>query len=363
MWTINRGLRQGQFLNNFKEVYMLKRISLMVFVAFVVSIYSPVLSNVDAKEMGGEVTFKVSVQAPEDSNNVRLWVPYPVSDNEQDIQDIKIDGNFTYSGIYGQKQTGDLALYAEWTKPTKERFLAITFKARAIERIKKDFPSSESDIPIEIKEYIKGSQFIPTEGKIKDIALNITKDKKSIFEKATVVYDWVIENTFRDPNITGCGTGDVERTIAEKGGKCADISGVFVAVARASGIPAREVWGLRLGKKPEEDITGGHHCWAEFYLPNYGWVPVDPADVRKAMLVEKIDLKQANKYRDYYFGAVDEYRIVLTRGEKGYHLNPPQKGGILSYGFMYPYAEVDGKPLEWLAAQKELKYQITFQKQ
>ena len=28
--------------------------------------------------------------------------------------------------------------------------------------------------------------------------------------------------------------------------------------------PAKEVWGLRLGKKPEEDISGGHHCWAEF---------------------------------------------------------------------------------------------------
>jgi hypothetical protein len=27
---------------------------------------------------------------------------------------------------------------------------------------------------------------------------------------------------------------------------------------------------------------------------------------------------------------------------------------------MYPYAEVDGKALEWLAAQKRLRYKITF---
>jgi transglutaminase-like putative cysteine protease len=106
-------------------------------------------------------------------------------------------------------------------------------------------------------------------------------------------------------------------------------------------------------------MTKGHHCWSEFYLPGYGWVPVDPADVRKAMLKEGLDLKQAEKYREYFFGAVDEYRIVLGRGGRGHYLNPPQKDGPLNY-FMYPYAEVDGKALEWLAAQKKLKYQITF---
>ena len=319
-----------------------------------------------AKERQGEVTFNVTVEAPENSQDVRVWLPYPVSDNEQTIEDVKIDGNFSYSGIYGQKQTGDIALYAEWTKPAKDRFLTLTFKAKAIERIKNDFPakvvSQESGIPVEIKEYLKGSQFIPIDGKIKEVALKATRGKKSIKDKAEAVYDWVIENTFRDQNIKGCGTGDVERILSERSGKCADISGVYVAIARAAGVPAREVWGLRLGKKPEEDITGGHHCWAEFYMPGYGWVPVDPADVRKAMLIEKLELKDAKtkEYRGYYFGAVDAYRIILTRGTKGYYLNPAQKEAPLSYGFMYPYAEIDGKAVDWLSGQKELKYKVTF---
>ncbi|MDP2682251.1 MAG: transglutaminase domain-containing protein [Deltaproteobacteria bacterium] len=320
-----------------------------------------------AKERQGEVTFKINIEAPEDSKDVRLWLPYPVSDKEQTIEDVKIDGNFYYSGIYGQKQEGDMALYAEWTQPAKERFITLTFKAKAMERIKKDFPSKipfqESGIPVEVKEYVKGSEFIPIDGKIKAIALKAIRGKKNIKDKAMAVYDWVIENTVRNPDIKGCGTGDVERILAEKGGKCADISGVYVAIARAAGIPAREVWGLRLGKKPEEDMTGGHHCWAEFYMPGYGWVPVDPADVRKAMLTEKLELikdAKTKEYRDYYFGAVDAYRIVLTRGAKGYSLSPAQKDGVLPYGFMYPYAEIDGKAVEWLAAQKELKYKITF---
>jgi len=334
----------------FKKIIVAVAIILFVFPA------------VYAKERQGEITFEINIEAPENSTDVKLWLPYPASDKEQTIEDVKIDGNFSNKGVYSQKEEKDLALYAEWTKPSKERTLKITFKAKAIERSKNNFPQKESDIPAEIKEYIKGSQFIPTDGKIKEIAAGITKGNKGVRKKAEAVYDWVIENTFRDPDIKGCGTGDVERIIAEKSGKCADISGVFVALARAAGVPSREVWGLRLGKKAEEDITGGHHCWAEFYLPGYGWVPVDPADVRKAMFAEKLELNdpKTREYKNYYFGAVDAYRIILTRGAKGYSLSPAQKAGVLPYGFMYPYAEIDGKAVDWLAGQKELKYKVTF---
>lgn len=349
-------------------------------IILVIAIIPFIFSISYAKERAGEVTFEINIEAPENSQDVRLWVPYPVSDAEQGIEDIKIEGNFTYSGVYGQKQyPGDTALYAEWTKPETTRFLTLTFKAKAIERVKlvssvKDgggsanftlgryFPSKKSDIPVEIQEYLKGNQFIPTDGKIKEIALGITKGKKNILQKAEAVYDWVIANTFRDPNVKGCGTGDVERILSERSGKCADISGVYVALARAAGVPTREVWGLRLGKKQVDDITGGHHCWAEFYLPGYGWIPVDPADVRKVMLTEKLELTdpKTKEYRDYYFGAVDEYRIALTRGAKGYELIPVQKDGLIPYGFMYPYAEIDGKAVDWLAGQKELKYKVIF---
>ena len=308
----------------------------------------------------GEVNVKVTIDAPEESKDVRLWIPYPVTDDEQTIKDIKVNGNFSYSGIYRVKETGNLALYADWTEPMKERVLYLSFEASAIERIKKDFPSVKSDMPVEIHPYLKSTRLIPTDGKIGEIAHGVTRWKWGVKNKARAVYDWVVENTTRDPNVRGCGIGDVEMTLAKKGGKCADISTVFVAVARAAGVPAREVFGLRLGKKGgTSDMTKGHHCWSEFYLPGYGWVPVDPADVRKAMLKEGLDLKQAEKYREYFFGAVDEYRIVLGRGGRGHYLNPPQKDGPLNY-FMYPYAEVDGKALEWLAAPKKLKHQITF---
>jgi transglutaminase-like putative cysteine protease len=338
---------------------MVKRSSLSL-VVFILAVFTLLAGTSVAKERRGEVLFKVSIDAPFKNTDTKLWIPYPVSDLDQSIEDVKIDGNFTRSGIYREKETGNLALYAEWTEPEKERFITFSFNASAIERVKKDFPGKESsDIPVEVLPYLKSNRFIPTDGIVREVALKATKGKKSIKEKSRAVYDWVVENTRRDPDVIGCGTGDVERAIAKKGGKCADISSVFVAVARAAGVPAREVFGLRLGKKADDDITGGHHCWAEFYLPSYGWVPVDPADVRKLMLVKNLNLDQAKDFREYYFGAVDEFRIALGRGGRGYYLNPRQNDGPLNY-FMYPYAEVDGKALEWLAAQKKLKYRITF---
>ena len=310
-------------------------------------------------ERSGEVTLTVSVTAPEKSKDVRLWIPYPASGSHQDISDVKIDGNFTASGIYREKETGNLALYADWTEPAKERSLTLSFQATARETVRRDFPAEESDIPVEIQEYLKSTRFIPTDGRVKEIADSITNDKQKISEKARAVYQWVVENTVRDPNVRGCGTGEVELVLARRGGKCADISSVFVSLVRAAGVPAREVFGLRLGKEDDQDMTKGHHCWSEFYVPGYGWVPADPADVRKLMLVNKLDLAAAQKYVDYYFGAVDEYRIALARGGRGYYLNPRQNDGPLNY-FMYPYAEVDGKSLEWLAAQTDLKYSIRF---
>ncbi|MBM2839336.1 MAG: Transglutaminase protein [Deltaproteobacteria bacterium] len=315
-----------------------------------------------SKERKGEIVLIVAIDAPEESKDVRVWIPYPVSNNVQDIADVRIDGNFSKSGIYGEKETGNLALYAEWTKHSKERVLTFTFNVSANELIKKDFPREETDIPVEVMEYLKSTIFIPTDGKVRDIALSVIKDKKKISEKARAVYQWVVENTVRDPNVKGCGTGEVEKVLEKRSGKCADISSVFVSVARAAGVPAREVFGLRLGKKDDEDMTGGHHCWAEFYVPGYGWVPADPADVRKAMLTNNLDLKGALNYIDYYFGAVDEYRVALARGGRGYYLNPRQNDGPLNY-FMYPYAEINGKAVDWLAGQKELKYKITFKAQ
>ena len=69
------------------------------------------------------------------------------------------------------------------------------------------------------------------------------------------------------------------------------------------------------------------------------------------------ELKKARE-REYYFGSLDEYHMQLGRAEHVV-LNPPQSGAPLLY-FMYPYAEVDGKPLNEDLFGYNIGYKITF---
>jgi len=329
-----------------------------IFVLFI--LFSHFISKtVSAKERSAEITITFDLKAPEDAKEVRLWVPYPVSDKNQEIFDVHVNGNPSYWGIYTESRYRNHILYSEWKSPAKERKLTLTFKVKRKEVITKDFPQKETTLSQdEFKDYLGSAKNIPLDGKVKEHALKITKDKKTILEKARAIYDWIVDNMYRDPNVKGCGFGEVERLLETMGGKCADIHSVFVALARASGIPAREIFGIRIPKGKEGDMTKAQHCWAEFYLPGYGWVVVDPADVRKAILEQKITLEEAKPLREYFFGAVDESRIAFGTG-RDIILNPPQASEPLNY-FMYPYAEADGKPLNEDLYGFNIGYKITF---
>lgn len=297
-----------------------------------------------AKEKRGVVTVDVHLKAPAGAKEVRLWLPYPMSDENQEITDVVIRGDYADMGVYRLGKSGEGILYARWDGPAKERTLSYSFRVTRKEVMDKDYPPKE--LPFsrgEFRAYLGPTTLGPTEGKIRELADKITREKTSILGKTEAIYDWIVENMHRDPNVKGCGMGEVEVLLGTLGGKCADIHSVFVSLARAAGVPAREIFGLRLPSGKEGEITKWQHCWAEFYLPGKGWIVVDPADVRKAILEKKITLKEANPYRKYYFGAVDPNRVEFGSG-RDVVLNPPQAGEPLNY-FMYPYAEADGKAL------------------
>lgn len=308
----------------------------------------------------GLVTIHITPKADVSAKVVRLWVPLPVSDSHQKIEGLDVQGNYSSSKFLRDSGSGTLYLFAEWRGEFEKREITLAFRATAKERSVGTLEDRGEPVPPEVTSYLEGNRWVPTDKELGFLAKEITKEKEGILSKAAAVYNWVVENTYRDPDVKGCGLGKADQMLVKRGGKCADISSLFVALARASGVPAREVFGLRLGSREEEDMTKGHHCWAEFYLPGQGWIPVDPADVRKLMLVKNLDLEKAGPYRNYYFGKVEENRIILERGSRGITLEPPQVSGPINY-FMYPFAEVDGKPLDYLDP-KTFSYQIHYEK-
>lgn len=144
---------------------------------------------------------------------------------------------------------------------------------------------------------------MPTDGIVRTTAQAIVGDIREPRLQVRALYDWVVAHSWRNPATPGCGTGDVAvmLTSGNLGGKCADISSLMVALCRAIGIPARDVYGIRLAPsslfkalgRGGGDITNAQHCRAEVWLDGAGWFAVDPADVRKAVLEEKLTVDSA----------------------------------------------------------------------
>ncbi len=314
-----------------------------------------------AEHRSGVVTLTVDLSHQPNEKETRLWIPYPVSDGRQTISDISTAGNFATSGVYTDRDNGTPILYAEWPKGADSRTLVLSFTVERQEIRQTGLPSVEPAWnPSDYAQYLKSTSLGPVDGEVKKLADALVVGKKTVLEKARALYDWTVDTMYRDPETIGCGTGDVCLLLKKPGGKCTDISSVFIALCRAAGIPARELFSVRLGKKDQEDITTWQHCWAEFFLPGYGWVTADPADVRKAMLVENLTLEdeKTKAYREFFWGGADPYRVVIAQG-RDVVLNPPQAGPPLNT-FGYPYAEVGDQQVDFYDP-KGFSYTYTFQ--
>ena len=305
----------------------------------------------------GTIQMNFTIRTNNTTELARLWVPYPVSNDYQEINDYHINGNYDYSGVFRESESGTMLLYAKWENPETFPNLNLSFHIERTERIRKNFTITDDDLPVDIESYLIPTSLGPIDGIVKDIAEDIIEDNDTILTKAISIYDYLVEHGERDPGLSFCGNGDVCTLLQNLRGKCADFSSVFVALSRSVGVPSREIFGTRMGK--EGDITGSYHCHAEFYLPMYGWIPVDPSDVAKLMLNENLGLDDERiiDARDYYFGKQNDNYIDLSMG-RDIILNPEQDGEPLNY-FMYPYAEINGESLDFIS-QEYLKYVVSF---
>jgi len=155
---------------------------------------------------------------------------------------------------------------------------------------------------------------LPTYGIVKTTADKITAGHDTPRARARAIYDWVVDNTFRDAATRGCGIGGIDNMLRTglMGGKCADINSLMVGLSRAAGLPARDAYGVRLGPSAfvkqlgaSGDVTHAQHCRAEVWLDGEGWLPVDPADVRKVVLETKqpVNSPEVKAQRERLFGS------------------------------------------------------------
>ncbi|GGD40378.1 hypothetical protein GCM10012288_13070 [Malaciobacter pacificus] len=293
-------------------------------------------------------------ELPKSDELAQVWIPVPLDSEYQKLVDIKYEGNFSEAKIV-QNDYDTKVLYVTWKKGTEKPVVNVTFDVLSNQTFK-DLSKAKNDTnySAEIKKYLEPTKHIPVTEKITALANDITKDAKTPLEKAQAIYDWTVTTMYRDNSVVGCGIGDAGKSLEEKiyGGKCTDISSVFVALLRNAGIPSREVFGIRAGKskiskvcgKADDNgfakITGGQHCRAEFFIAGLGWVPADPADVTKVRLGEDLtnESEKTIQTKNFMFGAW-EMNWVAFNYARDFVLNPkPTQYPLNMLG--YPYAEI-----------------------
>jgi transglutaminase-like putative cysteine protease len=308
-----------------------------------------------------EVTTRVEVLKP--AGNTRVWIPLPLS---QDTDYQKSLGNSWDAGsgraaYWQDAKYSSGAVAAEWAdlaKPVLEVKSRFATCDRIVELTARPGRQRLDDASRRL--YTGPTELIPTDGIVKATATKVTKGADTDIEKARAIYEWVVENTYRDPKTRGCGVGDIKFLLesGNLGGKCADLNALFVGMARSVGVPARDIYGVRvadskLGYKSlgkSGDITKAQHCRADFYASGYGWVAVDPADVRKVILEEPpgklpIDEPRVAAARKRLFGSWEGNWLGYNYGHD--LLLPGATRGPVGY-LMYPQCETSEGRLDCL---------------
>jgi transglutaminase-like putative cysteine protease len=172
-------------------------------------------------------------------------------------------------------------------------------------------------------------RFVDVNDQTRSLARQVVGDETNILLQARKLYDHVTGTMTYDA-AQQSWKGSTEHALVCSIGNCNDIHALFISLARSLSIPARLVLGQALEPPPPGEQACelcGYHCWAEFFAPGLGWIPVDASC--------------ACKYgKRALFGALESNHIAWSVG-RDILLAPPQREARVLF-FAGPYAEIDG---------------------
>lgn len=321
-----------------------------------------------------EVTTRVEVL--EAAGATRVWLPVPLTRDTDYFKNLGSvwsaeGGTVTY--VEDPKHAAGIVSTA-FPSASEKPVVQLTSRFATRDRVV-DLKSVPRTAPREdatvLKLSLQPTELIPVDGIVRDTAMEITRGQRTDVDKARAIYEWIVENTFRDAKVRGCGWGDIKAMLETRnfGGKCGDLNALFVGLSRASGVPARDVYGLRVAKSNHgyvslgantESVTRAQHCRAEFWSQAHGWVPVDPADVRKVALEEPpgnlpLTHDKVRVAREWLFGYWEMNWLAYNRAHD--LVLPGASGWKVPY-FMYPDGQTARGRLDPLDPDK-FKYAIT----
>lgn len=318
-----------------------------------------------------EVTTRVDLLYAK--GRTRLWLPVPSVNTDWQHSMTSAFSSNGQTQMTDDDRYGARMLYVEFADAGAKPYVELTSRIQTQNRaVDWSARAAKPEDAATLKHWTQPTLLLPTDGIVRKTATEAIRGARTDVEKARKIYDWIVANTFREPKVQGCGEGDIKTMLetGNLGGKCADLNALFVGLCRSVGLPARDIYGLRvatsafgykeLGATPAS-LKGAQHCRAEVYLQGHGWVAMDPADVAKVMRQET-----AEWIRTAQHAVVKPVHQNLFGGWEGnwmaYNMAhdlklPHSKGPVLGF-LMYPIAEDESGRFNPYAPD-DFKYQIS----
>lgn len=280
-----------------------------------------------------DITYIATIpEVPQGARRLDVWLPVPSSDARQTITNLRVDSSLQHElGTEGEYGNHVLHLWSD-APAGASATLRFNCTRREQHSLPTDARADVSQEPAPVARLLQADRLGVIDDRVRLLAAQITAGKSDTQAKARAIYDYVIGHMAYDKVVPGWGNGDTLRACNVGKGNCTDFHALFISLARASGIPARFGIGFQIPAEKQQGPVTGYHCWAEFWVPDFGWVPVDASEAWKDQ-----------NLRDFYFGSLDDNRFRLSLGRD--IRVPGMKGEPLNY-FLSPYAEVDGKPVK-----------------
>ena len=300
---------------------------------------SPKMSQAQGSARDVSCTYLAQIDhLPSGTGMVQVWVPLAKDGREQRIfrRDVRAPGAYT---IAQDPDYGNDILHLELKPPIPQRLeIAIDYRARLLGG--DDAPADSAPAPAALQHNLQPSGLVVIDDEVRARTREATAGRFTPAAQARGIYDYVRRFMTYDKTVPGWGRGDTHRACLVGKGNCTDFHSLFISMARAAQIPARFKIGFMIPQEPS-GVISGYHCWAEFYENGSGWVPVDASEAWKHP-----------ERADYYFGAVDPSRFLISTG-RDIQLVPKQQGNPVNI-FFSPYVEVDGQPFSHVNVEVRL---------
>lgn len=274
-----------------------------------------------------EIRYQLDIPEPRDQGDpIQIWLPLPMSTPHQEVVAIETDATMPVSigfdPLFGNAilhaQTlgnGGGAAHVHYRAIVERREWKVDLNAPRRVTLAQDAQLLKPQLAETRK-----IRFLPD---IVAAAKEIQGSRKGALEIARAAYDHVLATMSYDKSGEGWGSGDTEWACSMGRGNCTDFHTLFLAILRCCGVACEfEIGAAFPAGMDGGDITHfkcGYHCWTRFYVPELGWVPADVSEASRHP--EK---------RDYFFGAIDADRVLMSRG-RDIQMVPASEGGLENF--------------------------------